>query len=117
MTTRADVTTAMEAARQEWDQHRTTVLLMMDVFHVSRTELADRMGMKRPTLNNRLDGHKAFSPVELVGVAFALGLDPEVLDLPPAQALHRVADDYQDLLTNVRNRCYAISHLVGSSAA
>lgn len=104
MTTRAEVTTAMEAARYEWDQHRKTVLLLMDVLHINRTQLADKMGMKRPTLNNRLDGVKAFSPAELVGAATAMGLDPGVPELPPIEALRLVLDDHPELIEMSSNR-------------
>ena len=106
MTTAIDVMSAMQAARKEWDQHRQTVNLLMINLGFNRTQLAEKMGMKRPTLNNRLDGHTPFTQPELVGVGVALGLPTEVLEKPARDALRWVLDNRPAI---IRNRCSSLS--------
>ena len=104
----------MEAARQQWAQHGETVATLARFLNWTTSALADQMGMTRPTITSRLKGHTKMEPWELPGFAAVLGVPVEVLNMAPNEAVRWVLDNGSP---TVRNRCYAVSALVGSLAA
>ena len=114
MTPTAEVEAAMAEAREQWDTHRKTIDAIINLYGISRKQLASRMGLGAMTLSNRLNGLKPIDPWELAGFAVALEVPREVLDMQPSEAMHWVIEHRP---ANLRNRCYATSPLVGPLAA
>ena len=105
MTTRAEVTAAIEEARQHWAGRGETVAKVAKFLNWTTSALADQMGMTRSTLTGRLKGHTAMEPAELRGFSLALGVPVHVLEMEPNQAVRWVIDHN---VPNLRNRCYAV---------
>jgi hypothetical protein len=92
MATRDDVKTAIQDARQRWERYRETIVKLTKFLDISTTDLADEMGMTRPTMTGRLKGYSRIEPWELPGFALALGVPVEVLDLEPDEAVRWILD-------------------------
>lgn len=85
----------MAEARQAWERHRETIVLLRRVYDISTAELAHRMNMTRQTMTGRLNGSTPVLPWELPGFARVLGVPDEVLDMGADDALRWVADHPQ----------------------
>ncbi len=71
---------AKEKEREKWNRAILTVIrAARDDADVTQQELADRLGMTHRQVVNIEHGRRAIHAVDLIMIAKALGVDPEVL--------------------------------------
>lgn len=89
---RTDARTVLAESKQRWQTRGMTVTNVARFVGVSMSELARRTGMRYATLHDRMHGKSLFQPFELDAIAAALGLQPDLFELEPDDAVRWLLD-------------------------
>lgn len=102
----------MLRARLRWNDRRKVIAGLARMQGLNDSGLARKMGMSRQTLSTRLSGQSTITPWEMDGFAVVLGVERQVLEGDPTDALQWVINNKPELL---RSRCFAGSSLVAAA--
>jgi DNA-binding XRE family transcriptional regulator len=79
-------------AKEQYLRRNKTVRLLMRNLDLSQSKVAEVLGVSRQAVHQKVVGTSRFEPWELDGVAAAMGVPREVVDMEPDEALRWALD-------------------------